>query len=160
MKYIKIGLLVLNICLASVSFVTAQAFKTIKATRQHWAGGVVGRSGINYLIEVATSSHTSIPDTVWINGYVYPITAFSSSGQYTKKTDSVTHEIHYSILVSEAHDQYANKRYLNQKKDTAIAKPLHLRPFEGAALISYHYKKKQHFFMVKSFTDLKQLNYP
>ncbi|HTA26929.1 MAG TPA: hypothetical protein VK809_04025 [Bacteroidia bacterium] len=160
MKYIKTGLLVVNILLAGISSVTAQSFKTIKATRQHWAGGVVGRFGINYFIELATSSHTSIPDTVWINGYVYPISSFSSNGQYSKKTDSVTHEIHYSILVSEAHDQYANKRYPNQKKDTITAKPLHLRAFEGAALISYRYKKKQRFFTVKSFTDLKQLNYP
>ncbi len=158
MKYIKTGLCVIILLFICMGMVSAQTFTVIKATRQPWAGGVAGHFGINYFIELETSSHESVPDTVWINGNAYPIDAFSPKGQYMKSIDSLTHKVKYSILLSEQHNNARMRGY--QKQDTTGEKPKHVRSFEGAALISYMHKKKQRFFTVKSFTELKPLNYP
>jgi hypothetical protein len=160
MKFIKTELGIIVFCILAVTDCAAQPFEVVKATRQHWAGGVVGRSGITYRIELETKSPGMTPDTVWINGYVYPIDSFRKDGQYIKAFDSATRKIKFSILVGEQHDS-PNRRMPNQPQITEPKKQEHIRATEaGTALISYMHKKKQHFFTVKSFTELKQLNYP
>ena len=135
----------------------AQSFHLVKATCQRWAGGVVGHSGVNYYIELETSSPAIIPDTVWVDGRTYPINFTSKSGNETRTVDSVTHKITYSIWARESHIQ-VNPMMKGDLNDTASGK--FVRSFEGAALVSYRLKHKQHFFTVKSFTQLQQLNYP
>lgn len=143
------------VCTAAVS--QAQTFRVIKATRQSYAGGVAGNYGTGYNIEIATRSHTAIPDTVWIDGNFYALNFKTKQGNMLQKTDSVTHEITYTISVGESHSQF-NKNL--KKSDTAGEKPKSVRQFRGAALISYTMGHTQHFFTVKSFTVLPRVNYP
>lgn len=136
----------------------AQSLHLVKATCQRWAGGVAGHYGVNYYIELETSSPAIIPDTVWVDGRTYPINYTSKSGSETRTVDSVTHKITYSIWARESHTQV--NPMLKTGSDTATEKVKPVRSFDGAALISYHIKHKQRFFTVKSFAQLPQLNYP
>jgi len=160
MKFIKTGLGMIAFCIMGFNVCIAQPFEVVKATRQPFAGGVVGRSGISFVLILETKLHDATPDTVWINGYVYPIDSFRKNGQYAKSFDTVTHKIRFSILVSEQHND-PRRRMPNQPVDTEPVKTEHAKStLDGTALISYKHKKKQHFFTVKSFTELKRLNYP
>jgi hypothetical protein len=138
----------------------AQPFKVVKATRQKWSGGVAGRWGINYYIEIKTNLKTPLPDTLWINNTTYPLD-FSGKSYSNKCTfDSVTHKIVFEISVSEEHNDSFRRGPL-VKKDTAKKgqeKPT--RQFQGVALISYSYQKKQHFLTINSFSELKPIEYP
>jgi len=159
MKSIKVAFFaVLFILLGMARYSQAQSFHLVKATCQRWAGGVAGHYGVNYYIELETSSPAIIPDTVWVDGKTYPINFTSKSGNELRKIDSVTHKITYSIWARESHME-VNPMMKGAGSDTAASgKPA--RSFEGAALVSYRLKHKQHFFTVKSFTQLPQLNYP
>lgn len=137
---------------------SAQSFTVIKATRQVWSGGVVGHHGINYYIELETASKTIKPDTAWINGKVYPLKFSDKQGGYIRSVDSVTHKINYTITVGESYQDF--RRPPTMPEDTATEKPKPVRQFNGAAMISYMLKHKQHFFIVKNFAQLKVLNYP
>ena len=165
MKTIKLAFLLAVSCqLCAIGSGSAQSFHVLKATSQRWAGGVAGHFGVYYSIELETSSPSISPDTVWINGQVYPVTPVAKNGSMIRSTDSVTHKIKYTISVSESHNQFNGPRYRQQEnppaKDTATEKPKPVRQFDGAAMISYRVKHKQRFFIIKSFTALKQLNYP
>jgi len=144
-------LLFLNVC-------SAQTIKLVKATRQAWSGGVAGSHGYYYRIEFQTKLKNLTPDTVWINNMVYPADFSGKNGGYIRKVDSVTHEMTYSILIDEAHNDFRGP--LKQQKNTPPEKPEHIRQFQGVAMISYELKHKQHFYIIKSFTELKALNYP
>jgi hypothetical protein len=159
----KNKVLFLLLLLLSGTGCSAQLFKLIKATRQHWSGGVAGRSGIYYAISIETGLKNAVPDTVWINNIAYPLDFSGKNNAYKRTFDSVAHKITYSISAEEVHNEL-NMRPYPIKKDTVkkaqapIVKPV--RQFKGAALISYRHKHKQRFFTVNSFTDLKPLNYP
>lgn len=136
---------------------TAQSFHLVKATCQRWAGGVAGHYGVNYYIELETSSPAIIPDTVWVDGKTYPINFTAKNGSGTRTVDSITHKITYAIWARESHTE-TNPMLKGAPTDTVSGKPA--RNFNGAALVSYRLKHKEHFFTVKSFTQLAQLNYP
>ncbi len=158
MKSIKVAFFAVLLMLFGVArYGSAQSFHLVKATSQRWAGGVAGHFGVNYYIELETSSPAIIPDTVWVDGRTYPINFTSKRGNEIRTVDSVTHKITYSIWARESHIQ-VNPMMKGAENDTATGKPA--RNFEGVALVSYELKHKQHFFTVKSFTQLPQLNYP
>ena len=138
----------------------SQSFKLDKATSQGWAGGVAGHHGVNYYIELETASRKIAPDTVCVNGNVYPINFSPTNGSYVRTIDSITHQIKYVFSISESHNDFRNLRHPNQQNDTAARTHKAIRTFSGAAMISYTLKHKQHFFIVNSFTRLPQLNYP
>ncbi|HTB99247.1 MAG TPA: hypothetical protein VK705_01050 [Ferruginibacter sp.] len=157
MKKNKITFLVYCILFCFIG--KAQSLKVTKSTKQRWAGGVVGNSGINFNLELETDFKNAIPDTVWINGNDYPLDFAAHNGRYERTMDSVTHKIKYTILISESHSGgYGGPPH--PKTDTAKAKHKPVRKFEGVALISYIHKHKQLFLTVKSFTELPPLNYP
>jgi len=159
MKPIKLAfLLAISYQLLFIKPCSAQSFSLLKATSQHWSGGVVGHYGVNYFIEIETSSRRITPDTIWIDGFVYPMNFSVNDGRFIRTIDSVTHQIKFRILVSESHMDF--RRPPNLPADTTAEKPKHLRTFSGAALISYTLKHKEHFYTIKSFTRLTQLNYP
>jgi len=160
MKIVKIAyLLLIGFLLLTFNHCIAQAFTIVKATRQGAAGGVVGNYGANYWFELETSSKKNIPDTIWVDGNIFPINFSHKDGRNTRSFDSATHKIKYTILVSWFHT--GNRGPNQNMPDTASAKkPMHMRQFEGGALVSYTVKHKQHFFIIKSVTRLKQLNYP
>ena len=162
MKPAKITyLLAISLSLLAINHCAAQAFTVIKATSQFWAGGVVGNYGANYTFELEPSSKKIVPDTVWINGAVFPIDFSKKDGRTTSSIDSVTHKLKYTIIETDFHTNYKNMHLPNQPPDTtATQKPMHVRQFEGAAMFSYMLKHKQHFFIVKSLTRLRQVNYP
>jgi hypothetical protein len=159
MKHFKIFIFTTGCWLTMMNLCPAQEFNLIKATRQRWNGGVVGNWGINYYIEIETRSHTITPDTVWINGKVYPISFSDKNSSCKKSVDSINHKTIFEISEGEAHRD-ARMIHNHLPADTQSAKPDIARPFEGAALISYIEKHKQHFFIVKFFTQLPPLNYP
>lgn len=154
MKPTKLFLLFATVQLLAIGCCTAQPFSVITATKQMWNGGVVGHSGINYHLELTTKYKTLCPDTVWVNGKVYPIDFTVKSSDTKRTVDSVTHKITYTISVAESHN-----RFIIQA-DTTAGNQKPVRHFEGAAMISYMEKHKQRFFIIKSFTTLKPLNYP
>jgi len=159
MKPIKILLiLVISYRLLAGSHCTAQTFKVDTATSQRWAGGAVGHSGVKYYIELETSSKNIKPDTVWINGYVYPVDFSLKNGESKCIIDAVTHKIKYALWFDEVHNTIRSNP--NLPIDTTAQKSKSIRQFEGAALISYLVKHKQRLFTIKSFTRLPQLNYP
>lgn len=152
-------LIVLVFQMLTVSGCGAQSFNLLKATRQGWAGGVAGHHGINYHIEIETASHKIHPDTVWINGKVYPLNSTFKDGRTVRTVDSVTHKVKYTISVGEAFNDFPLQPR-RPGSDTAATKAKPVRQFNGVALISYMAGRKQHFFIIKSFTRLPQLNYP
>lgn len=159
MKPFKIIFLLASVLSGGIC--AAQSFSAITATKQRWAGGVVGNSGVNYHIELETANPRFIPDTVWINGNVYPIDFSIKDGRFIRTFDSVHHWVKYSISVGESYNQYNNMHPFPLPKnsggtDTTSA----IRHFSGAVMISYEVKRKQHFFIIKSFTELPPLNYP
>ena len=157
MKKFKTTIFLLSILFCSLC--SSQAFQTVSATRQPWSGGVVGRHGIYYKLELETKLKSALPDTIWINNVYYPLDFSGKNIGYKRVVDSAKHLIVYYISVSESHfDPTRNSPLV--KKDTAASAPMHIRHFEGAAMLSYRQKRKQHFFIVKSFTELKTLNYP
>ncbi len=142
---------------------TAQRIKLITATSQHWAGGVCCRYGANYNFVIQTKMNNITPDTVWVNGIFYPI-IFSDDGQSRNahKFDSLTHLHTYIFTAAEFHDDAKNS-FLNQNKeskDSTAIKPVPIKEFKGAAMITFQYKGKQCSFVVKDFTKLTNLMYP
>lgn len=144
--------------LLAINYCGAQSFTLIKATSQRWAGGVAGHYGVNYYIELETSSSKIKPDTVWINGEVYPINYSGKDGMHIRSIDSVNHKIKFCINEGESHSDF--NRQLKIPADTVAKKPKPIRHFDGVAMISYTLKHKQRFFIVKNFTSLPPLNYP
>ncbi len=134
----------------------AQTFKVLKATKQPWSGGVAGHYGADYDIELETSLHTIVPDTMWINDNVYPLSFSTPNNECKRTVDSVTHRIKYSISATEAHDEMRSR----SPNEPAAPKSKYARHFQGAGMISYQKKHKQYFFIIKSFTVLDAINYP
>ncbi len=137
-------------------------FKLINATRQQWSGGVAGRYGINYYIEIQTKLKGISIDTVWISGVPYP-TDFSANNPHFKyKFDSASRKITYSISVEETHNdmRFRHNGISDSPKDTMKNKVPAVRHFTGAALISYALKNKKHFYTISSFTSLAPISYP
>ncbi len=156
MKQFKI--LILFLTISGSNICTAQAFKIIKATSQRWTGGVVGRSGTNYLVEIEAIRKSNIPDTVWIHDVSYPIDFLHKDGNCRRQIDSATKKVDYTISIGELHND-TNKQHLPAEKDTMPAPQKPARHFEGAAVISYKMRHKQRFFIIKTFTVLKPMNY-
>jgi hypothetical protein len=141
----------------------SQDFKLIKATSQHWAGGVCCRYGINYVIQIETKSDKFNPDTAWINGNYYPLDfSVRPYPLNTKKYDSLKHIYVFSFTVRESHDDAPHPYFNNNipKVDSAAIKAAPKKEFKGAALITYQKKKKQCTFVIKEFKVLPNLAYP
>lgn len=145
--------------LLAIGYSPAQSFKLVKATSQNLSGGVAGQRGSYYRFEIQTNSKKLTPDTIWINNSVYPIDISGKNKGVTCSLDSVTHTITYSIALGESHFDF-NRPPKSLKKDTTAKPTKPVKQFDGAAMISYRIKNKQHFYIVKSFTQLTPISYP
>ncbi len=153
---------VLFLCVLITSLCSAQTLKVTKATRQQWSGGVVGQHGVYYNFEFQTKSKSVIPDTIWVNNAYYVPDFSGKNRAYIRTVDSVTHIIKYAVTINESHHDFRRGPGVSEK-DTVKATtttPAHIRQFKGAAMVSYRLKHKQRFYILKTFTDLKPLNYP
>ena len=164
----KIIIAAMLLCLITGASI-AQDFKVIKATKQGWAGGAYGRTGINYRIEIETKSDKLIPDTIWVNGNFYPLDfAERPYPLNTKRYDSLRHVYIFSFPVSETHNVVPPPQFNNNmpKVDSTEIKAKaeylahHKKEFKGEALITYQKKKKQCSFIIKESPPLKNLMYP
>jgi hypothetical protein len=155
MNFIKIILLSFILCFSAIC--ESQAFTVIKATSQHWSGGVVGHWGNYYNIEIETSKRSIEPDSIWIINEGYPIDFSGKNGNCKRTFDSITYKIKYAISIAESHVSVGNQQ--PQAPDSTIKMHSPIMHFDGAALISYTYKHKRHYYIIKSFTTLKPKNY-
>ena len=159
MKKSKILFIIIQLWL--ITSCRAQPYRVIKSTSQHVAGGVVGNYGTNYHIELEANSKKTVPDTIWINGKVYPLNLSAKNSGIAASVDSITHKIRYSIWESDFHSGFNRHQNNTQSQnDTITKKNKPVRQFQGAAMVSYLLKGKEHFFIIQSFTLLPQLNYP
>jgi hypothetical protein len=155
-KQVKLNLIILNLICFSVCH--SQIFTLVKATSQHWSGGVVGHYGTNYEIVLETQSKSAIPDTVWINGAVYPIHISKQNNNCKCTIDTATGKITYDISIGEIHN-HLNQKNNADTKDTLSPGPNSIRHFDGEAMISYKRKHKQRFYIIQSFDKLRPKNY-
>lgn len=144
------------------NFATAQGLTITKATSRGWAGGAYGHSGCNYAIYIKYKDRVKL-DSIYINNIGYNLSV-SYNGVGGASLDSVHHT--YIIGENESHTYTRNYNYdpdegnhVKVKKVTPPPPPP-VRHFEGKALIVYHYKGQEAFFIVKDFTVLPSVAYP
>ncbi len=164
MKKIRfIILLAFGIQLMAAGYCSSQSpFTVTKATSQRWSGGVVGHHGITYNIEIQTKLKTFTPDTVWINNICYSLDFLGRNENFTRQIDSATHLITFTISVGESQFYRRGVQFTAPKDTTITTEPSkkEIRQFAGAAMIEYRIKRKHYYYIIKSFTQLKPLNYP
>ncbi|HXP50564.1 MAG TPA: hypothetical protein VN922_11450 [Bacteroidia bacterium] len=153
MRYI-----ILTLFVGFVSITNAQSIKVITATSQTWSGGVAGHHGINYVIIIECSDTAITPDTVWINGNYFPL-SITAKDTANRKVNRKNHTVTYTIYEWEAYNDMDQTHRTSQEQQKANTKNLY-RNYDGAALISYRLKHRQHSIIVKQFTQLKPLCYP
>ncbi|MEI6816823.1 MAG: hypothetical protein WCL14_09460 [Bacteroidota bacterium] len=155
--------IILIALMINFGFVVAQEIKITNATSQNWSGGVCCRYGTKFVINFQTANVAIIPDTVWINGYYYPL-IFQEHALWgtTRKYDSLNRVFVFNVEAGESHDD-ARSKYpeFNQAAEDSVKKNYPKAPsFTGVALFTYPYKGKQCSFTVKEFKRLKPLIYP
>ena len=148
----------------SHAFSFGQTVRVLNSTQQSWSGGVAGRYGTNYYFEVEFSNFHSepLPDTLWIGQK--PISLYLSEAhaaalanmKCSRKKNTIT----YQINAGTSYDDYAS-HYAppgQEEKKELIHAPL---KYKGAALLSYRYMGKRHFFEItKVKTAYPPVNYP
>ncbi len=146
-------------CLFAFIHCTAncQNVTLLKATSQHWAGGVAGHHGNNYLISIESSDTTIAPDTIWIGQDFYKI-RYVPGDTVTRKINKSIKTVTYNLYAGESYNDMRRYYYHGDTVKNGARRPT--KNYTGAAAVSYRYKHKQYLIIVKSFQVLPGLNYP
>ncbi len=158
-RYTLILLSIFSYCVCN-----AQNIKLNTATHQGWSGGIAGRYGDNYSFTILYSGNKEEPklDKIWIGDIPFNLVIIDSAELYgnvkrTKRTNSWE----YTITVGTSHDEYAEKNFpknSNEKKEKQPKPPI---KYSGVALISYHYKGEEKYFIInKILKEFEPINYP
>ena len=132
---------------------------------QGWSGGIAGHYGKNYAIKIDLSKFKKqiIPDTIWIEGFYFPL--FIDSGKKTGNVKMISDgkistciiNVGYSVNGTEMHVVPDVSDYHALQND----KPAPVK-FSGAALLVFHEKDnpKREFFVIPSIQHAAPINYP
>lgn len=136
--------------LQSCSVINTRKMSVQKASVQHWSGGVYGRTGSNYYIEIKTDS-TWIPDSIYFKHTAYPLHHWgNTNAQYSYKNGV------YSIRVSESRVE----DIWNPVKEQSKEKPIVIPEFDGIILLKMKRNNKTKELIIKDLKHLESLNYP
>jgi hypothetical protein len=127
-----------------------QDVKLVHATSQQWYAGMEGGgNGYYYKITLEAKDSTIIPDTLWIGKNFYRIHSIYSSG-FTKFYNKGSQAFTYYISTESLYNPVINDSM----------KVITTTRYEGAALITYQYKKAHYSFIIKEFEVLPAIYYP
>lgn len=143
-------------------FLFGQKIKTINATKQNWSGGIAGRHGTYYSFVIAFSDlkDEPAPDTLWTEQEYFEISLRDEAKQVqgNTKRSRTKGSVKFEINVSTAHDEPDNNLPRQNENKHHVHAPV---PYNGAALLSYRYKGKEHYYEIKKIMKaLPAANYP
>lgn len=148
MKKILLFLAILS--LQSCFVINTRKINVQKASVQHWSGGVYGRTGSNYRIEIKTDS-TWIPDSIFFKHAAYPLHhGGNTNAQYNYTNGS------YFIRISESR---VEEMWIPEKVQSK-QKPIVIPDFDGIILLKMKRKNKTKEIIIKDLEHLESLNYP
>jgi hypothetical protein len=148
MKYFLLFLAILSLQSCSVNNTTKMSVQ--KASVQHWSGGVYGRTGSNYYIDIKADS-TWIPDSIYFKHAAYPLHhGGNTNAQYSYTKGK------YSIRVSESRVE----ELWNPNKEQNKAKTNEIPEFDGIILVKMKRNNKTKGLIIKDLKHLESLNYP
>lgn len=138
--------------------------KVNSATTKKWAGGIAGRSGVNYTFQLQGSSKYKVAfDSIWI----------INEGAYSLKPESTYEGFELNILsrydsAQASHTITAKRLRVQSLYPTAEELALLQRkpganPFKAkkcVAVISYVCGNKKSYLPVRSFRELEKVNHP
>jgi len=154
----KKSLLLILIFIATLS--QAQT-KILQATKQPWAGGIAGYTGVNYFVQLSMKVKDSLViDSIYINGKGYNVVNTNNdtaTPHYFKWKENNKPVI--NLIFKESNFVCTLPVYTpdSLKQQTILPS---IPNFKGEALIIYHLNGKRKKLIVQKFTALPQLNYP
>ncbi len=142
----------------------AQTIKLTEATHQGWSGGNAGRYGAKYYFTILCKDFKEEPklDKIWIENSQFNLVVRDSIEIYGNvKRSKRNNTLQYTITVGTSHDEYAEKNFPKNNSQKQEKEPKPPIKFSGLALISYHYKGVEKYFIInKTLTELEPINYP
>lgn len=157
MKYSII--VVIGTFLLTMGFMPAkkQPVQLLVATSTHWAGGIVGRSGTNYTIQLNAKAKQQITiDKIWIKdeGTFALTTEEGKDAFYTVKKENSSAT--YTVMVKTLHNNGANLPGSEEEKMRDLKNPFAV---SGEAVISYTCCKKQYYLPIAGFKEQGAVHY-
>ena len=160
-KWLFISFLILR-----TAVVYAQDIETIKiqsAEKVDWSGGIAGRMGTNYSVNLTWNSAISIKiDSVWCDGLGYAINHVYKGSKSNKPL-----KIQYQLTFTEDKSTYGyrpDNPYDDSDNPPGFKKTHTRKPpiaYKGKILIRYiTADKKKHYLVVKTFTKTSIVSYP
>lgn len=154
MKKFIVGLLISAITPATA---LAQKLTVVKATEQHWSGGVVGSGGVNYYFMLKSNGSKITLDSIYVDDLGFSLIPIRKPGG-NLTIDSSNHT--YDIRVGQSYRRHPGFGDMNMPVTEDTTKPAPVRHFKGKALVVYHYKRKKGFFPISEIALLPALAYP
>ncbi len=135
--------------------------KLISATRTEWAGGVAGRHGSNYNLELRFSSKYKIElDSVWFKTegtYGLKQEENHSAFSLQVKTKTSSTNTFFEIIGGSFHDDGLRQHPDDFEKLQDVSNPFRVK---GEAVVSYFFNKKKCFLAIPVFSNNPPINYP
>jgi hypothetical protein len=133
----------------------AQKIQFLKATEQHWVGGVCCSYGTNFIMYLQSNDtiHFIHIDTVWIGDKMYVENQPFNLNNYKNARKGITT---YRITASTSWNKETSQgqEILDQKSPV---KPPH---YKGKGCLIYYSGKKRQIISVPEFVKLSPLAYP
>lgn len=128
---------------------------------QEWSGGVAGRYGYNYYLEIDSRSDLRI-DSIYIKGYCYSLknSNRADDGYFWYRRDNK-----YHVVVKQSFNENINHiRPYNSNEEKPVEKnkaPTCKPPqYSGKAMLIYYQKNKRKTLVVEEFERLPGQRYP
>lgn len=147
--------LLLSFILLAIGSSYAQKIQFLKATEQHWVGGVCCSYGTNYIMYLESTDTVNFIkiDTVWIGD------KFFSEGQQHSLTNYKNvrkGKTTYRITAASIWKSNNDSDLLNQEETSALKPPR----YKGKACLIYYLNKQRKIISVPEFMKLNTLAYP
>lgn len=138
-----------------------QPLKLVSASRTQWSGGIAGRYGTSYNLELSCSTKYKIKlDSVWFNTegtYGLKQEENHSGFSLQVRTKTASTNIAYEIIGGSFHDDGMRQYPDDFEKLQDVSNPFEVK---GEAVVSYIFNKKKYFLAVPAFTNNPPINYP
>jgi len=144
-----------------LSPLSAQKVVLKRASMQEWSGGVAGRYGYNYYLEIESKEDLVI-DSIYIKGYCFSL---KNSNRADDGYFWYRRENKYNVVVKQAFNKSIdhirphnpNEEKPVEKEKQPVCKPPELN---GKALLVYYHKGKRKTLIVEAFETLPGQRYP
>ena len=164
MKLPRLEIFVLFFIICFPWAMSAQHIKLVAATDQQWSGGIAGRTGNNYNFRLQINNLRSelMPDTIWIGNEAIALHQETTGlpGNMKINISGKKNRCIIDINVGTSTNGFAlrNPHLQNEEKKPSLKPPF---DYKGVAMIDYHYRNRQHFYVVPGFLNkLPPINYP